>query len=132
MCSEKEIKKILIADDEKDMVDFLEQALKREGFDVVTAFDGQEAKSRIVAENPNAILLDLQMPQIDGWEVLRWLRQEQKSTIPVIIISAKDEMGDIKKGYAFQADHYITKPVKIKDVVNSLETISFLKKYNKD
>lgn len=116
-------KKVLIADDEKELVDFLRGALVREGFDVVVASDGQEAKDRITEEEPDLILLDLIMPRVAGWEVLKWLREEKRSKIPTIIVSAKDQMDDIKKGYALEANYYIIKPVRIKDIVSGIRTI---------
>ncbi len=116
-------KKILIADDEKEVVTLLKKALTREGFDVVVAFDGNEAKSKILEERPDVILLDLVMPNLSGWKVLNWLRDEEKADTPVIIISAKNEMEDIKKSYSFKADYYIIKPIRIKDVIKSIYTV---------
>lgn len=126
------VKKVLIAEDEIETARFLEASLKREGYEVNVVSDGQEAKNRILEESPDAILLDLGMPGVDGFEVLRWLRQEQHLDIPAIIVSAKDKMEDIKKGYNLDADHYIVKPIKIKDVLNSLQTIATLKGIEQD
>ncbi len=123
------IKKILIADDERDFVRLLGVALKREGFDVVVAFDGEETKLRIVEEKPDMIILDLVMPGIDGWEVLRWIKQEKNMSLPIIIISAKDAFNDIKKTYNLEADYYLVKPVKIKDILKGIYTLSALKEF---
>ena len=127
MCPNGSIKKILIADDEEKVVRLLEKALQRQGFVVVTASDGQEAKDKIIQEQPHMILLDLKMPRANGWEVLRWLREEQKCATPAIIISAKDDMEDIKKSYALAADHYILKPVRIIDVLKSIQAVGLIK-----
>ena len=97
-------KKVLIVDDEEEFVTFLGSALKREGFEVISAFDGEEAKSKILQDKPNILLLDLAMPKINGWEVLRWLKQEKRLSIPTIIISAKDDLDNVKKTYDLQAD----------------------------
>ncbi len=125
-------KKILIADDEQDVVMILQSALKREGFEVITAADGQEAKEKIIGEAPDVVLLDLMMPRLNGWQVLEWLRREHRSNVPTIIISGKDEMGSIKKSYDLEADYYIIKPVKLADVLKGIETILFLKTQEKD
>jgi len=120
-------KKVLIADDEKEIVSILEAALVREGFEVIAAFDGQEAKAKILEHRPDVILLDLIMPGLDGWEVLQWLRKEEKLVTPTIIISAKDQMKEIKKSYALDADYYIIKPIRIKDLIKAIHTVSSLK-----
>lgn len=120
-------KKVLVADDEQEIVMVLQDALKREGFDVITAFDGKEAQAKISSDTPDVIILDLMMPKMHGWEVLSWLRKEAKKNTPAIIISAKDEMGDIKRSYDLQADYYIIKPVKINDVLKGIYTLLLLK-----
>lgn len=116
-------KKILIAEDEKDIANMLERSFLREGFDVAKAFDGLQAQAQIENNNPDIILLDLMMPKLSGWEVLRWLRQEKENKIPIIIISARDQMQDVKKGYQLDANHYIIKPIKVKDVIKGVKTI---------
>jgi len=119
-------KKILIVDDEKDSVTFLERALLREGFGVVTAFDGAEAKAKILQDKPDMIILDLVMPKLDGWQVLLWLRKEAKLNIPTIIVSAKGEMDDIKKGYNLEADTYLVKPLGVEDVLSAIRALGTL------
>jgi len=120
-------KKILIADDEKEIVDLLGAALQREGMDVVVAYDGEEAKIKILNFRPDIVLLDLVMPRLDGWGVLKWLRQEMKMTTPAIIISARDQIGDVKKGYELRADYYIIKPVNPRDLIKAINLVSFIK-----
>ena len=116
------VKKILIADDERDFVTFLSVALKREGFDVFTAFDGLEAKEKIEEDNPDIVILDLIMPHLNGWEVLKWIKEEERK-IPVIILSAKDDFDDIKNTYNLNADYYMTKPVSVRDIVKGINTV---------
>jgi len=118
-------KKVLIADDERDFVAFLSVALKREGFDVFTAFDGIEAKERIEENKPDIIILDLIMPHLNGWEVLKWVK-EKEDKMSVIILSAKDDFDDIKNTYNLNADYYMTKPVNIRDIVKGIKTVSSL------
>ncbi|MCF7907891.1 MAG: response regulator [Candidatus Omnitrophica bacterium] len=118
--------KVLIVDDEKEVVESLERGLIKEGFDTVCAFDGIEAKNKILSDNPDVILLDLVMPVLDGWGVLQWLREEKKSFIPTIILSAKDGVSDMKRGYNLEADTYLVKPVSIEDVVSGIKLVCSL------
>ena len=125
-------KKVLIADDEESIAQFLEVGLRREGFEVLSVYGGKDAKEKILEYKPDVVLLDLMMPDINGWQVLEWMRKEQDINIPVIIISAKDEMQDIKKTYNLEADHYLVKPAKMKDVVNGIQTVCLVKGETED
>ena len=116
-------KRVLVVEDEESVAKLLEAGLKREGFDVSIAFDGEAAKEKILKIQPEVVLLDLIMPRLDGWEVLSWLRKEQKSKIPVIIVSAKDEMNSLKKGYDLEADYYMIKPISVKGLIKGINTI---------
>ncbi|MBN3040734.1 MAG: response regulator, partial [Candidatus Omnitrophica bacterium] len=78
------MKKILIADDEKDTLVFLQRGLNKHGFEVACAYDGLQAKAILEKENFDLIILDLVMPNMGGWQVLEWLRNEKKITAPVI------------------------------------------------
>lgn len=124
----EDYKKILIVDDEKDTVSFLERGLSREGFEVIVAFDGIEAKNKIAHDEPNVILLDLVMPGLDGWGVLKWMK-ERKLNIPTIIVSARDEMEDMKRGI-LEADTYLVKPVSVSDVLKGINVICSLQTEN--
>jgi len=123
-CEEKcmEKLKILLADDENDIVELARESLQREGYDVITAEDGQEAIDKIKGENPDVILLDLIMPKKSGFEVLSELRANPVSAKwqPVIIVSASGELEDIQKGYSLGADHYMTKPCTAQDIMKSV------------
>ncbi|MBU1112801.1 MAG: response regulator [Candidatus Omnitrophica bacterium] len=118
--------KVLIVDDEREVVEFLQRGLIKEGFHAVCAFDGLEAKEKIKSEKPDVIILDLAMPVLDGWEVLKWLRQEEKLFTPTIILSAKDALSDMKQGYQSQADTYLVKPVSISDIVSGINLVCSL------
>lgn len=122
-------KKILIAEDEKEVVEFLKEVLEKEGFEVIVAFDGEEAKSKILKENPDVLILDIVMPKVDGWQLLEWLRKEKTSSLPTIIVSAKDKMKDVKKGYELEADYYMVKPLDVRDLIKGIRTILTLKSY---
>jgi len=104
--------KILIADDEKDVLDIMEKKIAAAGYIVVTAADGKEAWEKIQSETPDVILLDLTMPKMDGFTVLKNLREKPSSAKwqPVIIVSAHGEIENMTKGFSLEADHYITKP----------------------
>jgi len=87
-------KKILVVDDEDDILNFLELVLGEKGFDVVTASGGQEALTKAQLERPDLVLLDIMMPQMDGWEVLKLLRvDEETAEIPVAMLSARTASG---------------------------------------
>jgi CheY-like chemotaxis protein len=114
--------KILIADDEKVVLEIMAKKITSQGYEVITANDGQEAWGKIVNDCPDIILLDLNMPKMDGWAVLSQLRQTPPSRRwqPVIIISAQNELESFKKGVTLQADHYLTKPCQIEDVIRAI------------
>ena len=114
--------KVLIADDESDILEVMSKKIRAEGYEVVTAQDGLQAWDLIVSESPDVILLDLTMPQMDGFSVLKKLRQHPPSEKwqPVIIISGLNELEDMNKGLALEADHYITKPCRIDDILKAI------------
>jgi DNA-binding response OmpR family regulator len=122
----KMAKKILIVDDEKDAVEFLGKNLQLEGFEVAMAYDGIEAKEKIVKENPAIIILDIIMPRLDGWEVLQWLRKEAKLSTPTIILSAKEDVADLKRSYRLETDTYLVKPASINDILKAINIITAL------
>ena len=105
------MKKILLADDEKDIVEFLQYNLKQEGFDVITAYDGLETLEKI-KETPDLILLDIMMPKMDGYEVCKKIRTTKGfEHTPIIFLTAKaGEVNEIK-GLELGASDYIQKPI---------------------
>lgn len=113
--------KILIADDDPDIVEYLKKRLLQEEYDVVEAGDGQEALDKVAEENPDVILLDLTMPKKNGFEVLKEVRERFKDKWrPIIIISANTELEAVKKSYSLEADHYLTKPCSIDNVLKGI------------
>lgn len=115
-------KKILIVDDEPNIVMSLEYAFKKKDFEVFIARDGTEALEIAEKELPSVILLDIMMPQLDGYETLRRLRQNSKlDETKVIFLSAKTKQADIEKGKKIGADGYMTKPFSIKKVIKNVE-----------
>lgn len=115
-------KKILIADDEPEVLEIMAKRISQEGYLVVTAVDGQEAWKKIQSEDPDVILLDLIMPRMNGLEVLRSLRTHPPTPKwqPVIIVSALNELKNIEDGLSLEADHYLTKPCKIEDILKGI------------
>lgn len=102
------MKKILIVDDEKPILDIIKFNLAKEGYETVTAFDGREAITKFEEENPDLIILDLMLPELDGLEVAKEVRKT--SHIPIIMLSAKDSEFDKVIGLEIGADDYVTKP----------------------
>ncbi|HHU65593.1 response regulator YycF [Streptococcus sp.] len=102
------MKKILIVDDEKPISDIIKFNLTKEGYETVTAFDGREAIEKFEEENPDLIILDLMLPELDGLEVAKEVRKT--SHIPIIMLSAKDSEFDKVIGLEIGADDYVTKP----------------------
>ena len=102
------MKKILIVDDEKPISDIIKFNLIKEGYETVTAFDGREAITKFEEEDPDLIILDLMLPELDGLEVAKEVRKT--SHIPIIMLSAKDSEFDKVIGLEIGADDYVTKP----------------------
>lgn len=103
--------KILVVDDEKDIIELIRYNLEKEGLKVITATSGEEAIRRASNENPQLIVLDLMLPGIDGLEVCRILKRETKtSSIPIVMLTVKSDETDIVVGLELGADDYITKP----------------------
>lgn len=116
--------KVLMADDEPDILEVMAKKVAMQGYDVVQAVDGQEAWDKIQTENPDVIVLDINMPYMDGFQVLKNVREasnEKKKWQPVIIVSARTELEDMKKSYDMEADHYISKPCNIEDILKSIK-----------
>ena len=102
------MKKILVVDDEKPISDIIKFNMVKEGYEVVTAFDGREALEMFEAERPDILILDLMLPEMDGLEVARTMRKT--SNVPIIVLSAKDSEFDKVIGLEIGADDYMTKP----------------------
>ncbi len=117
-------KKILVADDESDILTLLVSILKSENYDVITAFDGAEALTAIKMNRPDAVILDIQMPKLDGIEVLQRIKgSPETASLPVIMLTAKAGDEDILKGYKYGANYYIPKPFEISDVLEGVRLV---------
>lgn len=109
------MKKILVVDDEKPISDIVKFNLAKEGYDVYTAYDGEEALEKVTEVEPDLILLDLMLPKMDGLEVAREVRKTYD--MPIIMVTAKDSEIDKVLGLELGADDYVTKPFSNRELV---------------
>lgn len=114
--------KILIVDDEPNILLSLEYLFKKEGFKVFIARDGQEALEIISEDEPQLVLLNIMMPKVDGYEVCRHIK-EQHNNIKVVFLTAKSKQQDVEKGLNLGADLYLTKPFGNKDLVTRVKNL---------
>lgn len=104
-------KRILLVDDEKDLVETVQFRLEANGYEVISAGDGQEGFNKARSEKPDLIILDLMLPKMDGYKVCGLLKKDTRyATIPVILFTARAQSEDLKMGEEVGADAYITKP----------------------
>ncbi|MBU2610328.1 MAG: response regulator transcription factor [Chloroflexi bacterium] len=114
-------RKILVVDDEERMVRFIRLNLEHDGFVVSEAFNGKQALQRLRDATPDLILLDVMMPDLDGFEVLRMIRES--NNVPVIMLTAKGEEDDRVRGLELGADDYITKPFSPREMVSRVKAV---------
>lgn len=115
------MKKILIVDDEPNIVMALEYTFKKNNFEVFIARDGQEALDILKTNFPDIIILDVMMPMVDGYATIEQIKKDENlKHTKVIFLSAKNKKIDIQKGMALGADAYLTKPFSIKNVVDKV------------
>ena len=113
--------KILLVDDEPDILEFLSYNLKKEGYNVFTANNGKEAVTVAKKETPHLIILDVMMPDMDGFETIRRIREmEQFTSLPIIALTAKAMKGDREKCMQSGASDYIAKPVDVEQLKSLL------------
>jgi len=115
--------KVLVCDDERHIVRLIQVNLEKAGYTVVTAYDGKDGLEKIKAEKPDMVVLDVMMPYMDGFEVLKSLRRDPEfMALPVIMLTAKAQDKDVFEGYHYGADMYLTKPF------NPIELVTFVKR----
>jgi len=115
--------KVLVCDDERHIVRLIQVNLERQGYQVVTAFDGKEGLEKVRSEKPDLCVLDVMMPYMDGFEVLKSIRRDPATEqLPVIMLTAKAQDKDVFEGYHYGADMYLTKPF------NPMELVTFVKR----
>ena len=115
------MEKILIVDDDKNILELLRIYLNKEGYETVMAFDGEEAIAVFNEEHPDLVLLDVMLPKLDGWQVCREIRRT--SPTPVIMLTAKGETFDKILGFDLGADDYIVKPFETKEVIARVKAV---------
>ena len=122
--------KILIADDEPTIVRLMEFILARQGHEMIVAVNGEEALQKIRTEQPDLVLLDIMMPRIDGYEVAQQLRADPATAaLPIIMLSAKAQEEDIRRGVEVGVDEYVTKPFSPEHLVHVVS--EYLKRIQK-
>ena len=115
-------KKILIVDDEKDIVETLAFMLKQKGYECISAYDGEEGLKLAKEESPNLIILDVMMPKINGYKICRLLKFDSKyKDIPIIMVTARGQAQDIQIGEETGADEYITKPFEFNELFDTVK-----------
>ena len=118
------MKKILIVDDEPNIIMSLEYALKKQGYHVFIARDGQEAIDLLQTEIPDLVILDIMMPKVDGYETLTFIKQNSRlQHTKAVFLSAKNKESDIEKGMNLGANAYMTKPFSIKKLVDKINEL---------
>lgn len=113
--------KILVVDDEQPILDALRYSLEREGFEVVTAADSEEAIALFNETSPNLVLLDVMLPTRSGFEVCQLLRR--RSDVPIIMLTAKGSEGDRVVGLEIGADDYVTKPFSMRELLARVKSV---------
>ena len=108
-------RKILVVEDEKAIADILEFNLKKEGYDVVCAYDGEDGLNKALSESPDLMLLDVMLPKLDGFEVCKSVRRT--SNVPILMLTAREEEVDKVLGLELGADDYITKPFSMRELM---------------
>lgn len=117
--------KILVCDDERHIVRLIQVNLERQGWNVVTAYDGKEGLEKVKTEKPDLLVLDVMMPYMDGFEVLKAIRKEPDTEkLPVIMLTAKAQDKDVFEGYHYGADMYLTKPFNPRELVTFVKRIA--------
>ena len=114
--------KILLVDDEKPIHSYLQRKLSKLGYTVFVAEDGEEALSKVFSDLPDIILLDIKIPKIDGIEVCRKIKSDERTkAIPVLILSAKAQSEEIREGLEAGANKYLTKPISFPDILKEIQ-----------
>ena len=124
--------KILIIDDEQGFLDLVSERLELEGYDVATAFDGENGIQKAKTWHPDLIICDVKMPKKDGFEVLKNLRHEKNMRVPFVMMTLVDDFEKIKKAYDEEADFYVTKPVELARLSKNIRILLNLSQTRKE
>lgn len=116
--------RVLLVDDEPDLVQMVSVRLTAAGYEVVPAYDGQQALDQVKQNRPDLIILDLMLPKLDGYKVCRLLKfDERTKTIPVLIFTARAQVEDVTLATECGADAYLTKPFEAKTLLDKLQEL---------
>ncbi len=118
-------RRVLCIEDEPEMIDLIRLILERKGFEVIGAVGGQEGLDTVRREKPDLVLLDLMMPDVDGWEVYRQMKADDElNSIPVVVVTAKAQSIDKVLGlHIAKVDDYVTKPFGPTDLLDSVDRV---------
>ena len=114
--------KLLLVEDHEELWDFLSRRLRKRGFEVVLAHDGKQALDQVAAQTPDLVLLDMDLPIMDGWTVARTLREQANAT-PIIALTAHAMSGDKEKAITAGCDDYHAKPVDFGRLLNQVDEV---------
>ena len=123
--------KILIIDDTPELLELLKKPLEIDGYEVVTANDGEEGLAKFDQFDPDVVICDIMMPKMNGYEVLNEIKKRQTRWIPFIMLSAISDFNKIKQAYDGHSDFYLTKPVEPGILKKNIETLLHLAQYRK-
>ena len=116
--------RVLLVEDHEEIWDFLSRRLKRRGYDVLLAFDGRDGRDKAVAERPDIVLLDMNLPVMDGWTAAREIKAHpQGASLPIIALTAHAMSGDREKALAAGCDDYHAKPVEFSRLLEQIEAL---------
>ncbi len=124
--------KILVIDDEKELLALLKERLELEGYEVITASDGEEGLISAQVCEPDLVICDIKMPKKDGFEVLKELKQHANFRAPFIMLTVVDDFDKIKEAYEDEADFYITKPVELHKLSKNIKILLNLAENKKE
>ena len=121
----RQVGRVLVVEDERDVAELIRYNLAREGYDVVVAATGAEALAQAREARPDVVLLDIMVPQLNGWEVCRRLKQDAETQgIPVIMVTGRVEEGDKVLGFELGADDYVTKPFSPRELLARVRAVA--------
>src|SRR5689334_17174909 len=117
--------RVLVVEDERDVAELLRYNLAKEGYDVVVATTGPDAIKLAHDQRPDVVLLDIMVPQLNGWEICRRLKQDAETrAIPVIMVTGRVEEGDKVLGFEVGADDYVTKPFSFRELLARIRAVA--------
>lgn len=125
------MKKILLVDDDRMVITLMNYRLKKDGFDISVCSDGKKAISQLKGALPDLIIVDIMMPKVSGFEVLRYLRNTLQSNIPVIVLSSINDEDTLIEAFELGADEFVTKPFNPEEVVIRIKKLLMFSQIHK-